>query len=150
MFRKALYELLCRFAPKQINLPVTLAFAKAKCFKLIEPYVWWYIKGSEYRRVYEGAMGNRARIYIAYDGCFDMGVNYQKTVARGGFLTALFLQGVVHPYIKDQIVVDHKEEFPLDYYLFKFLNAKNSVVDHIKRKWHMYVIYSQLIVMGNM
>lgn len=150
MLAKALKEVGCRLAPKTLCLPFVLAAAKAKCFKLVNPYIVWYIAGSKYRREYEAAMNNKARIYIAYDGCFDLGHNFQKTVTRGWFYTALYCSGVVHPAIKSEIVNDHKEEFPLDFYLCKLSVTKQEIEEHIKTRWYWYAIYLQLIVMGNL
>lgn len=150
MITKAICELFCRLAPQKVNVKFLIYMGKIKCFKLVEPYVNWYIAGSKYNREYESAMHNHARIYIAYDGCFDLGVNFQETTNRGWFLFNCLCRGVVHPYIKDQIVADHKEQFPLDFYLGKLSKVKQMIAEHIKSSWYWYVIYSQVIVMGNL
>lgn len=150
MIKKAIKELVCRLAPKNIYLPILTGAAKVKCFKLVEPYIWWYIKGSEYHREYESAMSRHARIYIAYDGCFDLGTNFERTIARGWFFTALYCKGIVHPAIKAEIVSDHKEEFPLDYCLMQLNKLVNSIKVNTINYWQLCTIYVLSLVIANL
>lgn len=150
MIKKALHELFCRMAPRTYCLPFLTFLAKIKLVKLSLPFIHWYIAGSKYQREYEEAMRGKARLYIAYDGCFDLGQNFQQTVTRGWFFTALYCQGIVHPVMKAEIVTDHKEMFPLDYYLLRLNYHITKIKINVVNYWQLCTIYVLGLVIANL
>lgn len=102
-----------------------------------------------YDRRFKENLSRYCRLYIAYDTLSPGREAHEIMNQRYWLWAALWEKGEVHPHLMYLISHDHPEEYPVEVLLFKWMLFKCALKTHIQTRWYWYVIYSQLLLIGN-